>query len=207
MPTTQPRPTRIAGALACASAGLLLGGCGGAGTPADEVPELGDRLAQVDDALVERRFVQARRQLRQLERTAVSARRSGDLDAAQAEPILVAAADLRAALPRRAPAEPPPADEAPAPQPEDDADAPSPQPPPDEGLTEEEREKRQKEAEKRREEAQKRREEAQKRREEEAQQEQGEGDGDEEGGDEGGGDEGQGKGDSGSNGPDDGGGD
>ena len=112
---------------------LLLGaGCAGPPPPGQAVPSLQNSLSQVDQAIVDHRPGQARRQLKRLIQTTVEARDAGRLDSSQADPVLAAAASLLSALPRPRPRpEPTPTTPAPEPQPE-----PKPQPStaqPDEG--------------------------------------------------------------------------
>ncbi len=164
---------------------LLVAGCADQPSPADAVPRLGRTLSEVDRAIVEQRFRQARTSLNELVRATVTAREAGDLESAEADAILASAARLLSALPRRraqeaSPASPEPSTEQPEPA---DGGEPVPQP-----ADEEQVEKRQEELEKRREELQKKREELQKKREElqkkreEKQKEQEGGEGDEGGG-------------------------
>jgi hypothetical protein len=78
---------------------LLLAGCGSPTSPAADVPQLADDLTAVDDALIDGRELQARRNLRQLITTAENAQDSGVLDNAEADRILAAATKLLATLP------------------------------------------------------------------------------------------------------------
>jgi uncharacterized membrane protein YgcG len=82
---------------------LLATGCGDTSTPAKTVPELRSGLSRLDHALVGRHYVVARKQLDQLVRTTVTARRAGDLEAEQADQILAAAAALLSAMPKPQP--------------------------------------------------------------------------------------------------------
>jgi hypothetical protein len=78
---------------------FLSGGCGVA--PLDEaVPELGTRLSQVDRAVADRRYADARTLLDDLVDVTVRARDTGAMDAAHADRILAAATRLLWALPR-----------------------------------------------------------------------------------------------------------
>lgn len=79
---------------------LLVAGCGGASAPAEAVPALGSILSGVDRAIVGKQFDQARRELDRLVQTTLAAREAGDIDSAQAEPILAAVISLTAKLPR-----------------------------------------------------------------------------------------------------------
>jgi len=98
---------------------LLLGGCGGASTPAEEVPALADTLTAIDEALAEQRYLLARRHLRQLIDTAEAARSSGELEDAQADRVLAAAAHLLAALPAPPRVAEPPREPEPGSEPQD----------------------------------------------------------------------------------------
>lgn len=83
-------------------AGLLgLGaGCGAKEQSAlDRVPALSARLAGIDDAVADRRYRAAREGIDDLVEVTVAARDAGDLDAAAADRILAAAAQLLSALP------------------------------------------------------------------------------------------------------------
>lgn len=83
---------------------LVLAGCGGDATPADEVPQLATRLDRVDQALVDGEYSTARRELDALVEATVEARDDGTLEAEEANRILAAAAHLLSAFP-----DPPPA--------------------------------------------------------------------------------------------------
>ena len=126
---------------------VLLAGCGGSSAPSDAVPALGTSLERVDDAIVEGRYDDARSELDELVANTTAARDDGDLEGAEADRILAAAAQVMSALPAE-PAEeaedPPPAEE---PSPTEEAsptetEAPSPAPEesPSEGDSEEEEE-------------------------------------------------------------------
>jgi hypothetical protein len=159
---------------------LLTAGCGGSTAPEQTVPELSTRLSAVDQALADHEFSQARRQIARLVRATRAARATGELEAAEAEPILDAAASLVSALPRRE--SPDRSSQPPATQPDtDEGEQPLGE---NAGEGEQAREKRQEELEKRREELEKRREELQKKLEEEQKKDEGHGQG---GGEEGGG--------------------
>jgi hypothetical protein len=149
------RPAAMIGCVA-----VFVAGCGGSAPPGEAVPVLQTRLSAVDRAIADHAYRQARRQIQRLVDTTVAARESGELEPDEAEPILAAAASLTSALPQQQPTKRP----APAPQPTPDIDEgeQTPGPDPAAGLSEKEREKRQKELEKKREELQKKREEEQK---------------------------------------------
>lgn len=117
-----PRTTRgrLGQRLTVAAVILALGlsaGCAGTPPPPGQaVPELSRVLSHVDRAVVAHEPGQARRQLRELIRTAVAARDAGRLDSTQADAVLAAAAGLLSALPRPRPRpEPTPAPPAPRP--------------------------------------------------------------------------------------------
>jgi hypothetical protein len=78
----------------------LVASCTGATSPADAVPELRAMVSQVDRAIVDGRHAQARMLLDGLVDATIAARDDGELDAARADRILAAAAELLAALPR-----------------------------------------------------------------------------------------------------------
>jgi hypothetical protein len=81
---------------------LLVSGCGSqAGSPsaADQVPALGTALQRIDAALASHHFAAARQRLRALKTAVISARKAGDLRAADAQRVLDAAARLLATLP------------------------------------------------------------------------------------------------------------
>jgi len=186
-----PGGTRWLRPAAAGCAAALLTGCASSAPPVEAVPALDTRLTAVDRAIADHEYREARRQIQRLVDTTTAARESGLLERDEAEPILAAAESLTSALPPQRPgrsASPEP-DRAPG----VDEGNQAPEPRPDAGLSEEEREQRQKELEKQREELQKKREQLQKQLEEQRKHEE-----------EGGGEEGGGNGNSGSNGPDDG---
>lgn len=82
---------------------LLATGCGGAGAPAETVPELDSILGRVDRALAAKQFDQARTELDRLVQVTIAAHEAGDLDSAQTEPILAAVTSLTARFPRLQP--------------------------------------------------------------------------------------------------------
>ncbi|MGW5366165.1 hypothetical protein [Actinopolymorpha pittospori] len=82
---------------------LLVAGCGGASAPAEAVPALDSILGRVDRAVAGKQFDQARRELDRLVEATLAAREAGDLDSAQAQPILAAVISLTAQLPRTQP--------------------------------------------------------------------------------------------------------
>ena len=84
---------------------LLVAGCGGTNAAAEAVPELDSILGRVDRAIAGKQFEQARRELDRLVQTTLAAREAGDLNSAQAEPILAAVISLTAKLPRTQPAD------------------------------------------------------------------------------------------------------
>ncbi|MBE1603348.1 hypothetical protein [Actinopolymorpha pittospori] len=84
---------------------LLVAGCSGASAPAEAVPALGSILGRVDRAIAGKQFDQARQELDRLVQTTLEAREAGDLDSAQAEPILAAVISLTTKLPRPQPAD------------------------------------------------------------------------------------------------------
>jgi hypothetical protein len=131
---------------------VLLTACGSESpAPAEQVPGLADRLAQVDRAIVAGRYPVARAQLEELIDSTLAARGRGRLDPAQADRVLAAAAALLSALPQPSP-EPPPAEPRDAWQSEQDQDE-----------DEDEDEKRQEEREKKLEEERKKHQEEQRR--------------------------------------------
>ena len=77
----------------------LLAGCGGSTGPADDVPALSTALDRVDDAIVDGRYDEARAALAELVATTTEARKDGDLETSEADRILVAAGELKSALP------------------------------------------------------------------------------------------------------------
>ena len=88
-------------------AALVLAGCGASTSPGDEVPALSVGLARVDDAIVDGRYDQARNRIERLVGLTTDARDGGDLEEAEADRILAAAAELMSALPAEEPAEEP----------------------------------------------------------------------------------------------------
>ena len=110
------------------SVALMLGGGGDDETAADRVPTLGDRLEEVDDAIVDGEYDAARESLDELVRVATRAEDDGDLGAREADRILAAAAELAAALQAQ--------DEEPEEEPED-TETPTPSPTPTPTPTEE----------------------------------------------------------------------
>jgi outer membrane biosynthesis protein TonB len=119
-------PRRRTGPVVTVVAVLVLAGCGGdsASTPAEAVPELGQTLGEVDDALADRRFRQARRHLHALVATTVEARDAGALEAAEADRILAAVARLLSELPEPRPAPPEEEPEEPAEEPDEPDEEP-----------------------------------------------------------------------------------
>jgi outer membrane biosynthesis protein TonB len=111
-------PRRLAAGLAALAVLTLPTGCGGEESPAEQVPALDARLDAVDAAVAAHDDAAARRAVNRLERTAMAAARSGDLDQADLDEITAAGEALYAAL-GDAPDE---ATETPSP-------SPSPQPP------------------------------------------------------------------------------
>lgn len=89
-----------AAALAAFALAATLTGCGsGATTPAEAVPTLATRLAQVDVKLAAHHYVHARSLLNAIIADADAARESGDLDAAAADRVIAAASRTLQALP------------------------------------------------------------------------------------------------------------
>lgn len=90
-----------------AAAAALLAATAGCGTttvtPGEAVPKLRTILSQVDTALAERQYADARKALDSLVRATTAARDAGQLSTEQADSILAAAAQLTADLPRPAP--------------------------------------------------------------------------------------------------------
>jgi len=81
---------------------LLVSGCGSgsrAPSAAEQVPALGVALDRVDAALASHHFAAARERLRALKAVVLAARASGDLSAADAQPVLDAVTRLMATLP------------------------------------------------------------------------------------------------------------
>lgn len=186
---------------AAVTALLMVPGCGDATSPAEAVPELGSALARVDRALANGDLVRAQRRLDRLVRVTVTARRSGDLETAESDAILAAAASLAAHLPRGGPL--PGVSEPAAPDGSGDGEDPAEEPAPEGGggLDEEDAEERAEELEKKREELRKEREERRKELEKQQEDKQEEDEQEEGGKSEG---KGRGNGNSGGNGPDDG---
>ena len=184
--------------LACLLAGTVmvpLTGCSdGSPDPVDAVPELGETLVSVDEALSERRFREARAHLDELVEIAAAAREDGDLEPEQADRVLAAALQLISALPesQSTPESEPEGDPEPEthPEPETGQEPDTATEPPPEPAEKEQgkAEKEQEELEKKLEEERKKLEEERKKLEEEQKKEEGE----------------EGHGDSGGNGPDDG---
>lgn len=113
---------RLGPALAIATL-VLLAGCGDATAPADAVPELSDRLAAVDDAVVARDDAATRAALDDLVRVTREAEDAGELDASQADAVLAAAGRLEDLLAVPAETEPTPEESATwTPVPEEDED-------------------------------------------------------------------------------------
>lgn len=79
--------------------GLLVAGCGGGATPADQVPGLAARLDAVDQGVAAHDDRATRTAITRLEHTVYDARQSGDLDQQRADEILSAAEALLRALP------------------------------------------------------------------------------------------------------------
>jgi serine-type D-Ala-D-Ala carboxypeptidase (penicillin-binding protein 5/6) len=157
----------------------LMAGCGESSAPSDDVPALGESLGRVDDAIVEGRYDDARSELDELVATTTSAQEDGDLEGAEADRILAAAAQVMSALPAEEPepsepAEPDPAPDDPAP---DDSSGEDPDSD-EEADEEEELEKEQEELEK---EQEKQEEELEKEEEKAEESDDGEGDGNEDG--------------------------
>ncbi len=101
----------VATALLAATAGC---GTTSAAPPGQALPQLRILLSQVDAALADRHYPDARKALDALVRATTTARDTGQLSTEQADRILAAAAQLTAELPRRTPAptvEPEPADD------------------------------------------------------------------------------------------------
>lgn len=98
--------TRAAGwtALLVALA-LALTGCARADSapPAEQVPALAAMLDQVESAVADGRFVEARRQIDALVEETVQAVEDGELDEDAGDDILAAAAQVRALLPAQLP--------------------------------------------------------------------------------------------------------
>ena len=96
---------------AAALLAVPLSACGGGSQPADEVvPQLAEQLLQqIDQALASEQYHRARKELHALASVVVSASDSGDQNG-QADGILAAAADLRAALPTPTPSPEPTVD-------------------------------------------------------------------------------------------------
>ena len=83
---------------------VAAGGCGGIDTPpAEEVPELRSLLSDVDSALAEGEYGDAREALDGLIRETIARLGTGDLDPEQADDILAAATRLAADLPDQRP--------------------------------------------------------------------------------------------------------
>lgn len=169
--TAARRRVALAGVVVTALTGVL-GACGGETSPLDDVPALGERLDEVDAAVVDERYGEARRALTEMTTLTEGARESGDLDADEADEVLAAVREMLDALPEVAteptgPTEPVTPDE-PTSTPSDE---PSEEPPltivpeddGDEG--DEEQSEEEKEAEKQREEEEKEREKEEKERE------------------------------------------
>lgn len=185
--TARPLTRRVTGGIAAGVMAVVLAGCGDPDpTPADSVPELTDTLEQVDTALVDRRFGQARQHLNSLIDTTSQAHEAGELSAAEADQILAAAETLLNRLPESQPGS---LETTPSPTPTP-TPTPTPSPTPQQPSEEEpdEGEGDDKEAEKEQRELEKKLQEEQKKLEEELKKEE----------------QGGGNGESGGNGPDDG---
>ncbi|MFC6287632.1 hypothetical protein ACFP3Q_14690 [Nocardioides sp. GCM10027113] len=94
-------------AAGCTAVLLGLSGCGGT-SPVEAVPELSDRLAAVDAAVVAGDHATTRDAVEDLVATAEEAEAAGEIDAAQADAIVAAAEALLARLADEEPAEPEP---------------------------------------------------------------------------------------------------
>jgi hypothetical protein len=152
---TSTRTQRVRRSAAQAVVAILLtAGCAGSTPPGEAVPELRSTLAQVDRAIVEQKYAQARTHLKDLVQTTTTARDDGELESAEAEPILAAAENLLTALPQ--------------PSPRTDGSTQSRQP---EHGSDDDQEKQRDELDKKREELEKKRDELEKKREEEAKKE------------------------------------
>lgn len=92
----------LAGVLVAATIGLAAGCAESRSSAADDVPALTGLLAKVDTAIVDGRYVVARRQLDALVDATVASLKSGELEESQADEILAAAAQVRALLPEGA---------------------------------------------------------------------------------------------------------
>ena len=111
------------GGVALLLTATLLAGCGGETPPAEAAPELADRLALVDRAVVSGDETSIRRRVESLVAATESARDDGSIDEAQANRILTSAEALLERLPQEPPPEPSPsptASSTPLPVPEGD---------------------------------------------------------------------------------------
>lgn len=88
-----------------ATIALVLTGCGSddSASPAETVPGLRVMLDHVDQAVVQKRYDRARKQLDDLVRTVELAHDNEIIDDAEAERLLAAAAALEAVLPKATP--------------------------------------------------------------------------------------------------------
>ena len=96
-PHRRRRGAQLASVLALLLA--LATGCGSETAPVEAVPQLDQMLTAVDDAVAEQRYGAARNRIHALVKEVKEARQDGDLDAAQADRVLAAAAELLSALP------------------------------------------------------------------------------------------------------------
>jgi hypothetical protein len=87
---------------------MVAAGCGSDTAPADAVPELADRLEQVDTAVATGDEARIRQRVEALVAATESARDEGSLDDEDAERILAAADAMLARLPAEEPAPEPP---------------------------------------------------------------------------------------------------
>jgi hypothetical protein len=125
-----PRPDRrrparaLAALLGTVLLTVLLAGCGGEpSTPGEKVPELAETLDDLDTALADEQYDEARVYLAQMRRTTLSAREDGELDRAEARRVLDAVQALLAKVPE--PREEPEPSPTPSPPPEEPSDTPT----------------------------------------------------------------------------------
>lgn len=110
---------RLAAAL---TAVLLLSGCGGSSSPADEVPELAEALEQVDESLAAEDYAGAEDALTSLADVAEQAEAEGTLSSSDSEDVISAAEELLSQLPQDEAEPPPPTEPEPEPSVAPEAD-------------------------------------------------------------------------------------
>ena len=120
------------GLAAAVCAALVLSGCGGSDSPADEVPALAETLDQVDESLAAEDYEGAEDALTSRVDVAEQAEAEGTLSAAESEDVVGAAEALLSQLPQDEAEPPPPPEPEPTVAPEPEEKEPKPSKPPKE---------------------------------------------------------------------------